>query len=120
MLELLTVLRIVAENFSRVYITIDALDESTNRESILETLRRIMTREDLNRISILATSRKEMDIERVLVPIATELSLSNMYVDEDIRTYVKSRLREDPKFSRWPDSLRNDTEAALVKGAKGM
>jgi hypothetical protein len=74
----------------------------------------------MGHIQLLVTSRKELDIERALSPLAIELSLSNPYVDEDIRTYIKSRLREDPKFSRWPETLRNETETALVKGAKGM
>jgi Cdc6-like AAA superfamily ATPase len=118
--ELLHVLCDVADNFSRVYITIDALDESANRAEILQMLCKIFESEKLTRIQLLATSRKELDIERALLPAAHELSLSNPYVDEDIRTYVKARLREDLKFSRWPDSLRNETESVLVKGAKGM
>lgn len=118
--KLLDILGAVAENFSCVYITIDALDESLNRETILKTLCRIIETKNLTSIQLLATSRKELDIERTLLPVVEELSLSNLYVDEDIRTYVKSRLREDPKFSKWPASLRSETESALVKGAKGM
>jgi Cdc6-like AAA superfamily ATPase len=117
---LLSMLEAVAENFSRVYITIDALDESVNRENLLKLLRTIEEHTKLGQIRILATSRKELDIERALLPLAAELSLSNPYVDDDIRLFVKSRLREDPKYSRWPESLRNETEVALLKGAKGM
>jgi hypothetical protein len=73
----------------------------------------------LRHIRLLATSRKELDIERALSPLTTELSLSNPYVDDDIRVYIKSRLLE-AKFSRWPESLKDEVENALVKGAKGM
>ncbi|PMD59680.1 uncharacterized protein K444DRAFT_529781, partial [Hyaloscypha bicolor E] len=117
---LLSMLEAAAENFSRVYITIDALDESANREHLLKLLHKIVRHTKLGNIQLLATSRKELDIESALSPIATGLSLSNPYVDKDITTYVKGRLREDPKFGRWPESLKSETEAALVKGAKGM
>jgi hypothetical protein len=117
---LLSMLEAAAENFSRVYITIDALDESANREHLLKLLHKIVRHTKLGNIQLLATSRKELDIESALSPIATGLSLSNPYVDKDITTYVKGRLREDPKFGRWPESLKSETEAALIKGAKGM
>ncbi|KAN0112593.1 hypothetical protein V8E51_005544 [Hyaloscypha variabilis] len=113
-------LEAVAGYFSHIYITVDALDESTDREQILALLRTIITNPHLRHIHLLATSRKELDIERELSPIAVGLSLSNPYVDEDIRTYVKGRLLESPKFARWPESLKAETETALVKGAKGM
>jgi hypothetical protein len=83
-------------------------------------LHKIVGHTKLGNIQLLATSRKVLDIEIALSPIATALSLSNPYVDEDITTYVKRRLREDPKFGRWPESLKSETEAALVKCAKGM
>lgn len=75
----------------------------------------------LRHIRLLATSRRELDIERALSPLATELSLSNPYVDNDIRTYlyIQSRLREGNVRS-WPEWLKNEAEDALVKGAKGM
>ena len=114
---LFSMLEKIADNFPRVYVTIDALDESVNRENILYFLRHTFENPNMSNIKILATSRKELDIERALSPLGVEFSLSNPYVDEDIRTYVKSRLQEDFKFGRWPESLRKETEAALVKGA---
>jgi NACHT domain len=118
--SLLSMLEAVTGNFFRVYITIDALDESVNREHLLKLLRTMVGHAKLGNLRLLATSRKELDIERALLPLATGLSLSNPYVDEDIRTYVKGRLQEDAKFGRWPESLKRETEEALVKGAKGM
>ncbi|KAE8443901.1 hypothetical protein EG329_001211, partial [Mollisiaceae sp. DMI_Dod_QoI] len=112
----------VTKNFSSVYITIDALDEATDddRETMLTALRDIIRDGRHDRVQLLATSRKELDIERELLPLGANLSLSNPYVDEDIRTYVRNRMREESKFRRWPDQLRDEIELALVKGAKGM
>jgi len=69
---------------------------------------------------LLATSRKELDIERSLSDVTTNVSLSNAHVDEDIQTFIRSHLSEDQKFSRWPKSLRLEIELALVRGAYGM
>ena len=96
--ELLDTLREITMQFSRVYITIDALDESMDREEILRLLCRVMEDERFSRIQLLVTSRKEVNIERALSNMGTNLSLSNPYVDADIRAYVKSRLRKDSKF----------------------
>jgi hypothetical protein len=118
--ELFVMLEAAIRPFSRVYITIDALDESTDRENILAMLCRIVQDEAFSRIQLLATSRKELDIESSLLPITTDLSLSNTYVENDIRTYVRSRIREEYKFRCWPKELRMEIESELVKGAKGM
>jgi len=80
----------------------------------------MVSRESLQHIQLLVTSRKEPDIERAISPIATELSLSNSYVDEDIRTYIQRCLREDRKLQNWPEDLKTEIESGLFKGAQGM
>jgi hypothetical protein len=118
--RLLDVLAVVIQSFSRVYLVVDALDESSEREKILTMLLRITKDEQLQRIQLLPTSRKELEIERMLSGIATSMSLSNPYVDEDIKSFVNSNLSEDYKFSRWPQSLVLEIETALSAGANGM
>jgi hypothetical protein len=118
--ELLDVLTAVITSFSRIYITIDALDEAVDREQMLKALCAIFGDDRYNRIRLLATSRKELDIESTLLPTAKDVSLSNPYVDADIRTYVNARMRDEPRFRRWPAELRDEIETALVEGAKGM
>ena len=118
--ELLNVLAAVIQNFTKVYLVIDALDESAEREKILNFLCKVVEDNKLCRIQLLATSRKELEIERSILGVTTDLSLSNLYVDEDIRTYILSCLRDNRKFSRWPDDVRKEIETALVTGASGM
>jgi hypothetical protein len=87
---------------------------------LLQALIKILEAESLANIQLLVASRKELDIERAILPLSTSLSLSNPYVDEDIRTHIKSCLSQNRRFSRWPDDLKDEIEKALVKGAKGM
>jgi hypothetical protein len=118
--RLLQVLGSISQLFSRVYVVIDALDESKDRKRLLALLIEILEGESLDTVQLLVTSRRELDIERAILPLSTILSLSNPYVDEDIRTYIQSCLSQNRRFSKWPDDLKAETEKALVKGAKGM
>ena len=70
-------------------------------------------------VRVLATSRQEPDIERVLQK-EQSMSLLNPLVDEDIRLYIGETLRSDPRFRRWQPSLVSAVEDALIAGAKGM
>ncbi|KAL5323933.1 hypothetical protein ACEPPN_008475 [Leptodophora sp. 'Broadleaf-Isolate-01'] len=118
--RLMQVFASIVQKFARVFILVDALDESQNRERLLSYLLRIMHAAELGNIQLLVVSRKEVDIERALLPNFGAISLSNPYVDEDIRTFIFIRLREDAILCRFPEPLKLDVEAALVKGAQGM
>jgi Cdc6-like AAA superfamily ATPase len=119
--SLLIALSAVLTGFQQVYLILDALDESTNRPQLLDVLIKLSSDANFAKLRILATSRKEQDIERALRGISTVISLNqNQWVDNDIRFYIQSRLREDRKLSRWPEALRSEIEVALVKGAMGM
>jgi hypothetical protein len=119
--SLLVALSDVLDNFDRVYLVLDALDECHNRPNLLNTLVNIATNNAFTKIQILALSRKEPEIERATTGIFAVISLSNnRWVDEDIRAYIQSHISQDRKLNRWPQSLKDEIEAALMKGAKGM
>ena len=119
--SLLMALFAVLREFQRVYLVLDALDESTNRKDLLDVLIKISSDANFAKLRILATSRRELDIERALGDISIVISLThNQWVDDDIRLYVQNHLREDRKLSRWPEALRTEIETSLVRGAKGM
>ena len=50
------------------------------------------------------------------------MSMSNSYVDEDIREYVGNEIRHgnNPRFSRWPSEVKDEVIDALADRAKGM
>jgi hypothetical protein len=109
--------------FESVFIVVDALDESQDRQKIIGTLQQLSSEFRFNKIQLLVTSRDEIDIRRELVDLSVSMSLSNEYVDADIRTYIHAALHslsKNSKFKSWSDTLRDEVEEALVKGAKGM
>jgi hypothetical protein len=111
---------ILCTSFDTVYITIDAIDESSSRVDLLKLLRDLATDARFEKIQLLARSREYLDIERAMEEISVEVSMANPLVDEDIKTYVHSQLHTLPKFKQWPQDLLIEAEKALMLKAKGM
>jgi Cdc6-like AAA superfamily ATPase len=118
--SLMIALSAVLHKLDHVYLVVDALDESLNRQNLLDIIAQIATNDEFKKIRLMALSRKEIDIERALKDISTDLSLSNSWVDKDIRLYIQNRLDNSRKLRRWPKALKDEIETTLVRGAKGM
>jgi hypothetical protein len=114
-----TLVSLVSE-FNQVYICLDALDECTDRKRLLDLIKRIL-KESLTYLNILATSRKERDLEASLTKIATTcIDLQNAEVDADIQRYIEDELSNDWKFTEPPAEVKEDIKRALMGKAKGM
>lgn len=101
------------------YVIIDAMDECTDREAMLNMITQILSWK--TNVRILATSRKEPDILEALQSLTThQICIESSLVDADIRTFISQKLRNDPKFKRWPPEIHSEIETTLVKGANGM
>jgi hypothetical protein len=102
------------------YIVLDALDECTDREGLLTFIQDLTTSKPRN-LHILATSRREKDIEDELNPIANhKVNIQSAIVDEDIRLYIRDRMTTDTKLKKWPASVQNEITTALMEKAGGM
>ncbi|RBQ98250.1 hypothetical protein FVER53590_13571 [Fusarium verticillioides] len=118
--ELLDTLEQILQVFSRVYIVIDAVDESDPREELLEVIQTLVTDQRLCNVQILVTSREYIDIERVMENISVSVPMANELVEQDIRLHVQSILRSNRKFRCWPNDLLVEAENAISTKAKGM
>ncbi|GAB1310617.1 NACHT domain-containing protein [Madurella fahalii] len=118
--SLLDVLEELMEDFDKVYIFLDAVDESMPREDLLRVLRDFATDSRFDKLRILATSREYIDIETVMMDISAPISMRNPLLDQDIAIFVQSQLAKHPKLSRWPVETRTQAMEALAAKAKGM
>ncbi|KAH0545421.1 hypothetical protein FGG08_000562 [Glutinoglossum americanum] len=117
--ELMDTLKGMIENFHQTYVIIDALDECAERGKLLVLVEE-MARWDIRELHILATSRKEIDIEEALEPLVThQICIQGELVNADIELHIRERLRHDPKL-KWPLEIQEEIQEALVKGAQGM
>uniref|UniRef100_A0A0D2YEP4 Nephrocystin 3-like N-terminal domain-containing protein n=1 Tax=Fusarium oxysporum (strain Fo5176) TaxID=660025 RepID=A0A0D2YEP4_FUSOF len=112
--ELLDALGQILQVFSCVYIVIDAVDESSPRDELLEVIHSLVTDRKFTNLQILVTSREYIDIERVMKKVSVSVPMSNELVEQDIRLHVQSILRSNPKFRCWPDDLLIEVEDADI------
>ncbi|KAL5325365.1 hypothetical protein ACEPPN_006490 [Leptodophora sp. 'Broadleaf-Isolate-01'] len=108
------------DEFGETFLILDALDECKEREELLLLLENF-TSWGAGNLHVLATSRRERDIEETLESLTTsEICLQSALVDNDIRTYLSERLQNDPKLNRWPANVRGEIKDTLMEGAQGM
>ena len=102
------------------YVVIDALDECTERQELLDLLKE--TAEwNLDNLRILATSRKEKDIEDGMLDLKVmQLDVRSELIGGDIRVHVHKTLHEDSRLKSFPKDVQAKIEEALVKKAQGM
>jgi hypothetical protein len=118
--NLLATLEQVVQAFDRVLVFVDALDESEKRENLLRVLRDLAVDRRFEKLRVLATSREYLDIENVMMDIATPISMRNSFVDDDIALYLTSTLKSHPKLKRWPAELQREVINAVCAEANGM
>lgn len=117
--QLLGAIKDILQSFDAVFISLDAIDESQPRESLLEVLRSLVSDEGFSKIQLLATSREYADIERIMQSISTQISMANPLLRDDIRRHVGRVLSEERPFMDWASALQEEAQKALITGAEG-
>ncbi|KAH9876213.1 hypothetical protein J1614_004092, partial [Plenodomus biglobosus] len=121
---LIDVTRQTMQEFTQVYVVLDALDESTQRSELMGVLETIAGWQ-LDNLHLLMTSRKVRDIQVSLETYVKQehaVCLQRDVVDQDIQRYVQQRLRDDKDLAKWnkDGAVRQEIETALMRGARGM
>ncbi|OSS51913.1 hypothetical protein B5807_03446 [Epicoccum nigrum] len=114
----------VIQHFTHVYVVLDALDECTKRQELMDLLEMVAEWQHKN-VHLLMTSRKERDIETSLENYVEErdsICLQSHIVDDDIKRYVRQRLFQDKALAKWNKdaAVREEIEDTLMRGARGM
>jgi hypothetical protein len=118
--DLMSTLKAIVRSFQAVYIVFDALDESPERSRFLTVLEEIHSWE-FGLLHLLATSRKERDIQELLGGLSShEMPMDETLVDSDIQVHVTRTLENDVKFRRYSPEAKEMVKTALMKGAGGM
>lgn len=122
--KLLEILREILEGFPASYIVLDALDESRDRERLLDIITKI-ARWEVENLHMIVLSRDEPEIRHAIENIANEtdiIGLQSKVVDEDIRHYVRYRLAHDKKLKRWQNQrdVQEEIEKNVMEKAGGM
>jgi hypothetical protein len=118
--DLMSTLKSTIGTFSHVYVVLDALDEGPERHRLLTLLGEIH-KWDIDTLHLLATSRKEPDIEDGLrLLVSNEISMEDNPVDDDIRVHVTRTIDHDIVFHKFSIDERDQIFTTLTEGAHGM
>ncbi|KAF8507399.1 hypothetical protein JB92DRAFT_2793512, partial [Gautieria morchelliformis] len=118
--DLMSTLKTIIKSFQAVYIVFDALDECPERSRFLKVLREVHDW-NLDTLHLLATSRKEGDIQKALSGLVSqEVPMYESLVDGDIHVYISRRLVEDVEFRMWSADEKEMVKTTLTQGAQGM
>jgi len=112
-----------------VWLVLDALDECSTRkgkstEGLLSWIREVLHSEQRN-VHLLMTSRPEQDIESGIMEFAHNddiMPIQSSLIGDDIRAYIRTRVREDNGLKRWrlQPEIQNEIETWLMEKADGM
>ena len=121
---LLTTLQQMIGEFKEVFVILDALDECKERQELLEDINEIAGWKS-EKLHILATSRREKDIEEslsLLVSDKRKVCFQDEPVNDDIRAYIQKRLQTDQNLKRWRNKpeVQQEIETKLMDKADGM
>ena len=109
----------IADHGKRIFMIIDALDESSDWKALLKVIKTIL--QSSSDINLLMTSRKEHDIQVVLEhSVDYIVAIQNEKVDDDVDIYVRECLRNDSDLRKWDDELKSEIAKTLTSGAQGM
>jgi hypothetical protein len=108
----------------KVQIVIDSLDECKTRRDLLLWMETV-ARSRHEGLCLLATSRKEDDIESELVRWLDKrdcMSIQRVLVNNDIGVYIRERLQNDHCLQRWHSkpTVQDEIETELIEKADGM
>ncbi|KAH0534081.1 hypothetical protein FGG08_007315 [Glutinoglossum americanum] len=122
--ELLATLRQMVQEFDQTFIILDALDECKERQELLMDINEI-ARWKNRKLHMLATSRREKEIEEWLEPLINDrekICIQSALVNDDIRAYVHERLQTDWRLRRWQNKpeVQQEIQRTLMDKVDGM
>ncbi|CAG7990738.1 unnamed protein product [Penicillium salamii] len=109
----------------KIFIVLDALDESKTRDDILLWIEDIVSRPELDHVQLLYTSRPESEFLQQIPPLIGKqncLPFDNKTVNSDIRSWVTVQLSQRRAFTEKPLSpgLIKNIQSRVGDGADGM
>ncbi|KAI3570622.1 hypothetical protein IWW34DRAFT_825064 [Fusarium oxysporum f. sp. albedinis] len=88
----------------KIFLVLDALDESTTRVELLEWMKDVISTPELGHVRLIATGRPEAEFQREIPHLIGKencLLLDKDSINTDIRSYVMARLEQSPEFAKW-------------------
>lgn len=122
--EYVSLLRIMSLRFTQTFVVVDALDECLEEDVFVEGLRALISDgTDGTNVQIVVTSRNDLNIERLLLPLTTFNLPLRGSVEEDVRAFVCGEMQRrihSRKLKLRDPGLANVILNTLVDRAEGL
>ena len=106
--------------FSSAFIILDALDECTEREKLLNWIHTFILENDINLgLHLIVTSRPEQEIENKFKSYHY-LDLVKESKNHDLVAYLDYQLQNDPDLQKWNSDTQDHIKFTLMEQADGM
>lgn len=129
--QLLAILHDLLADLNHLFVVVEAVEQSNRlrslldredvgipRRSLLKVVRNLMMDIRFEKVQLLITSCPNEHIKATMSGMSDSISMSNLGVEEDVKLYVKARLRSEPGFLNCPQNLRDDAEHCLCQSVK--
>ena len=118
--DLQNTLQKILDGFSSKFIILDALDECTEREKLLNWIQTVILKKDMYLgLHLIVTSRPEEHIENKFKSYHY-LDLVEESENHDIVAYLDYQLQNDSDLQKWNSDTQEQIKVTLMKQADGM
>ena len=118
--DLQKTLQRILYGFSSTFIVLDALDECTEREKLLNWIQTVVLEKDINLgLHLIVTSRPEQDIEDKFKSYCY-IDLVEESENHDLVAYLDYQLQNDSDLQKWKSDTQELIKVTLMKQADGM
>jgi hypothetical protein len=121
--EYISLVKTFLRTFEQAFIVIDALDEASEKESIVETVTDLLSlhrgdpdvKPRIPRVKVLLTSREDLQVSRILGPVSYMRLSMHGSIQADVEFYVKTEIQRRVLAGKL--KLRNSNVASQIYDA---
>jgi len=118
--DLHNILQIILGGFDSPYIILDALDECSERDKVLDWVQTVILHKNENfRLHLITTSRPEKEINDKLNSYHC-VDLVEASGNHDIEVYLDHQLQTESVWQKWGPEIQDEINLTLRQQADGM
>ena len=118
--DLQNILQRILSGFNSAYIILDALDECSERDKVLDWLQTIILDKNGNlKLHLITTSRPEKEINDKFNSYHC-VDLVEASGNDNIVAYLDYQLKNDSDWQKWNQEIQDEIKSTLTRQADGM
>ena len=108
------------EFFSRIFLFLDAPNESDHDSTLLSSLDRLIGNHQNVHLFVSSTANNSLAEMACDFPHFIEVTIEPKFIRSDINCLIETNIRENPKLRALSAELKNDIRMTLIQDSDGM